>query len=85
MIMLPIHIAIALLSVIYTAYVYFSPTKAKLRGSYALAGLTLATGTWLVVSNPAHLVQACISGLVFLSVIFFGIALAQNKLASANK
>ena len=82
---LPLHVAIALASVIYTAYVYFSPTKAKLRVSYALAGLTVASGTWLILSNPAHMVQACISGLAYLALIFFGIALARNKLASTNK
>lgn len=78
---LPIHIAIALLSIIYTAFVYFMPTKGKLRVSYALVALTVATGTWLVVANPAHMVQSCITGLVYLGVVFFGIALARNKLA----
>ena len=78
---LPIHIAIALLSVIYTAFVYFAPTKGKLRASYVLVALTVATGTWLVVANPAHMVQSCITGLVYLAVVFFGIGLARNKLA----
>lgn len=78
---LPLHIAIALLSVIYTAFVYFSPSKAKLRGSYALVALTVATGTWLIVANPAHMVQSCVTGLLYLGVIFYGIHLASNKLA----
>ena len=81
---LPIHITIALLSVIYTAFVYFSPSKGKLRVSYSLVALTVATGTWLVVANPAHMVQSCITGLVYLGVIFFGIALARNKLANTE-
>lgn len=78
---LPLHITIALLSVIYTAFVYFSPSKAKLRGSYALVALTVATGTWLIVANPAHMVQSCVTGLLYLGVIFYGIHLASNKLA----
>ncbi len=78
---LPLHIAIALTSVIYTAFVYFAPTKAKLRGSYVLVTLTVASGTWLVVANPAHMVQSCITGLVYLGVIFFGIGLAHNKMS----
>jgi hypothetical protein len=76
-----LHIAIALLSIIYTAYVYFAPSRGKLRGSYALAALTVATGTWLIIANPAHMVQSCITGLLYLGVIFYGIHLASNKLA----
>jgi hypothetical protein len=82
---LPFHVAIALISIVYTAFLYFSPTQAKFRVSYALVGLTVGSGTWLILSNPAHMVQACISGLVYLSIIFLGIALARSKLASTNK
>jgi hypothetical protein len=81
---LPLHITIALLSVIYTAYVYFAPSKRKLRVSYTLVALTVASGTWLVVANPAHMVQSCITGLTYLGVIFFGIALARHKLADSE-
>lgn len=83
--MLISHIAIALLSIVFTAYVYFAPSKSKLRTSYILAALTVASGTWLVVSNPAHMVQACTSGLAYLAITFVGIALARNKLAAARK
>lgn len=76
-----LHIAIALISIIYTGYVYFAPSQAKLRGSYALVALTIATGTWLIVANPAHMVQSCITGLVYLGVVFYGIHLASNRLA----
>lgn len=82
--MLATHIAIALISVIYTAYVYIAPSKAKLGGSYVLVALTVATGTWLIIANPAHMVQSCITGLVYLGVIFFGIALAHRKLSSTE-
>jgi hypothetical protein len=76
-----LHIAIALLSIIYTAYVYFAPSRAKLRGSYALVALTVASGTWLIIANPTHMVQSCITGLLYLGVIFYGIHLSSNKLA----
>lgn len=82
---LALHVAIAISSVLYTAYVYFSPTKSKLKASYVFVGLTVASGTWLIIANPAHMVQACVSGLIYLGVIFFGIVLASNKLASTNK
>jgi len=81
---LPLHITIALLSIVYTAYVFFLPTKNKLRVSYTLVALTVATGTWLVVTNPAHMVQSCITGLLYLGVVFSAIALAQHKLAKTQ-
>lgn len=80
--MLIAHITMALFSLAYTAYIYFAPSNAKLRATYALTALTIGTGTWLVVANPAHMVQSCIMGLAYLGVMFFGIALARNKLAA---
>lgn len=80
--MLITHIAIALLSLAYTAYVYFAPTNAKLQTTYVLTALTIGTGTWLVVANPAHMLQSCMMGLVYLGTMFFGIALSRNKLAA---
>lgn len=82
---LTLHIAIALSSVVYTAYVYISPSRAKLNGTYVLTALTIASGTWLVVANPAHMVQACMSGLVYLGAMFLGIALARHKLANTDR
>lgn len=79
-----LHVIIALISVIYTAYIYFSPTHTKLRVSYALAGLTLASGTYLVVQHQAYLLHACVSGLIYLGAVFFGIALARRKLAAST-
>lgn len=79
------HIIIALASVLYTGLMYFSPTRNKLRVSYALVGLTVASGTWLIVANPAHMVQSCMSGLAYLCVVFFGIALARHKLADTQE
>lgn len=80
---LGLHIAIAIASVIYTGYIYFSPSQAKLRGSYVLTALTIASGTWLVAANPAHMVQACLTGLLYLGVMFLGIGLARHKLTNA--
>jgi len=74
------HIVIALSSVIYTAYVYISPSNKKLNAIYGLVGLTVASGTWLIVSNPSHMVSSCVSGLTYLGIMFFGIALARRKL-----
>jgi hypothetical protein len=76
------HIIIALTSVIYTCFVLVSPSSFKIRGSYALIALTLISGTILVVESNAHLVRACMTGIVYVAVMLFGIALAQYRLAS---
>ncbi len=78
------HILIALSSIAYTSYLFFSPSKSKLRISYALVALTLITGTYLVALNPSHIVSACRTGLLYLGVIFFGIFSVQRKLAQAK-
>lgn len=82
---LPLHIVIALASVLYAAFTYFSPSRTKLNVSYALVVMTIASGTWLVVANPAHMVQSCISGLVYIGAVFFAIALARRKLAAEHE
>jgi hypothetical protein len=81
---LPLHILIAVASIIFTAYVYLSPSKRKLSASYALVALTIATGTVLVFQNQAYMLQACMSGLFFLGFEFFAIAMTQRKLASQS-
>jgi hypothetical protein len=78
------HIVIALTSIIVTSWAFFVPSQAKLRATYVLAGLTLVSGTFLVVSAKAHLVQACATGLVYLAIVSFGIVATERKLASAN-
>ncbi len=83
--LLPLHITIALLSLIYTGVVYFAPSRAKLKGSYALTFLTVASGTGLIIANPSHMVQSCITGLAYLGAMFFGIAMARQKLAKESQ
>jgi len=82
---LMLHILIALASLAYAGYVFFRPSHSGLKVTYSLVGLTLASGTYLVWSQPAHMVQACISGLVYIAVVLFATALAQSKLAGAKQ
>ncbi|HWZ65435.1 MAG TPA: heme o synthase [Patescibacteria group bacterium] len=78
---LVLHIAVALSSVIYTGYTYFKPSKTKLLVSYGLIAGMLATGTALVITKPSHLMSACVDGLAYLAIVLTGIALARQKLA----
>lgn len=76
-----LHIAIALSSVAYTTYLYISPSDTKFKVSYGFVAATLASGTYLVVSTGGHLLRSCITGLVYLGIVSFGIRLARTRYA----
>jgi hypothetical protein len=78
--MLLLHITIALLSVAFSTYLYFVPTRVKLRVSYGLVGLTVASGTYLVVASQAAMLRTCMTGLLYVGVMTVVIAAARNKL-----
>jgi hypothetical protein len=81
---LTIHIIIALLSIVLTTYAYIRPTHAVLRGGYAMVGLTLLSGFYLVWVTPSHMLQACTSGLLYVGVVSIGIIAARSKLARSE-
>jgi len=80
-----IHIVIALSSVGYTTYLYFSPSRRHFYTAYALVGSTLASGTYLVISTRSPLLQSCLTGLIYIGVVLFGIATAYRHAASESK
>jgi predicted tellurium resistance membrane protein TerC len=75
------HIIVAIGSLIYTAYVFFNPSKNKLMVSYALTAFTFITGGYLLATEPGHITQTCITGVTYLGFMFIGILAAQRKLA----
>ncbi len=75
------HIIIALVSLGSTTYAFFHPTRLTLRISYLLVALTVATGTYLILMSPAHMLQTCTTGLVYLGVVTLGILAARQRLA----
>ena len=75
------HILVALGSMAQSTYMYFNPSARQLQASYGLVGLTLASGTYLVVSSSGHLLQSCMMGLFYLGVVSVGIISTQRTLA----
>jgi hypothetical protein len=75
------HILIAILGVLATTVLVVSPSKVKVRISYGFATGTLLTGTILTISNPTHLAQSCITGILYFSAIGILIAISQCTLA----
>jgi hypothetical protein len=67
--LLIIHVLAGLLSILTASMAVFGPSRNRLKGTFCLIGLTLATGTYLVLSLSAPLLSSCITGLVYLSVV----------------
>jgi hypothetical protein len=64
---------------------FFSPSQAKLRTTYGLIALTLATGTYLVWSTHSPLISSCATGLLYLGVVMSGVVAANRKLAHEHE
>lgn len=80
-----LHIIIALTSIIYSGITMFSPAKYKLKISYVLIGATFLSGTYLIVTMPAHMVQSCLEGLVYLGAVTTATVFAHKKLAAEER
>ena len=78
-----LHIGVALLSVAFAGYTFIVPSKTKLHISYWLVGGTLASGAYLVVTAPAHMLQACIAGIFYTAILLMMTLLTQHKLNRA--
>lgn len=76
-----LHVAIALSSIIFTTYTYIKPSKTKLNTCYGFIAATLASGTYLVISTHSPMLSSCASGLIYITAVSFGIIPARKKLA----
>jgi multisubunit Na+/H+ antiporter MnhE subunit len=82
--MLLAHIVIALASVAYTTYLFFSPSLSKMRFAEGLVLLTLASGTYVAISTHSNMLQACVSGLVYIAIVSVGLVAARQKLVAIH-
>lgn len=80
-----LHIAVALSSIVFSAFTLFMPSKIKVRISQGLTAATLASGTYLVISMKTNMLRACMTGLVYLAVVSFMIVMANRKLAAEQQ
>jgi hypothetical protein len=77
-----LHVAIAVASILCATFGYIKPTNNNLRMSYLLIALTFTSGFFLVIAEPAHMVRTCLSGIIFLSVVTAGVMLTRRKMAA---
>lgn len=64
-----IHIIIALSSIIIATLAFFKPSSRTLIISYGFIIATIASGTYLLITVPSHILQSCLTGLGYLTVI----------------
>ncbi|HSW66787.1 MAG TPA: hypothetical protein VLI54_06640 [Bacillota bacterium] len=76
------HIAIAIASIAYATYLLFSPSDTKFYVSYALVGLTLMSGTYLVVVSGAPILSSCTTGLIYLAIVSTQLGIARARWAT---
>jgi len=79
-----LHVVIAFSSMISAGYTYFRPSKNRLRISEALVALTLASGTYLIISTHSPILQACEMGLIYLGATLAAIIAAYKKVEELN-
>ena len=79
------HVIIALTSIAIASYSFFRPTSSVIKTSYAFIGLTLASGFYLVVEAPAHMIEACSVGVLYLAIVATGTVAARVKLAKLSR
>ena len=75
------HIFVAIAGIAQASYLLIAPSKTGLRASYTLLGLTLASGTFLIVTTGTHILQGCLMGLLYTGFVTFGIVRARQALA----
>lgn len=64
-----IHVIIALTSIVIASLIFFSPSIKKLIVSYGFIIGTVASGTYLLVTSPSHILQSCMTGLAYLTIV----------------
>ncbi len=78
------HVIVALLSLVSAAYAFFLPSNFKLRVSVALVALTLGSGSYVVWTTHAHMLQACTTGLLYIGATVALMIAARTRLAHSK-
>jgi lipopolysaccharide export LptBFGC system permease protein LptF len=76
-----LHVAIALLSIVLAGYILVRPSRQGLVTSYVMMAATLGSGFYLVTIAPSHMIEACLMGVAYLAVVSVMTAASRVKLA----
>lgn len=76
---LALHILIALGGIVAATINVIKPSRTAFRTTVGLTAGTIGSGVVLTIMNPAHLLQTCISGLAYTTIVIGLTALAQKR------
>ncbi|HET9721417.1 MAG TPA: hypothetical protein VFP32_00085 [Candidatus Saccharimonadales bacterium] len=79
--MLLTHLLIVFSDLICAAIINVRPSLAGIRIIKILTFMTLASGSYLVVSRHASITGACLAGILFLGVVLASVFSARKRLA----
>lgn len=66
--MIMLHVAIALLSLMIGTYVCWRPSERIMKLNYGLIAATTGSGVWLMVTDASQVLHVCVMGLSYLAV-----------------
>ena len=75
-----IHVIIALASIAIASFTFFQPTIKRLIVSYGFILSTVGTGTYLMIAYPSHILQSCLMGLAYLTIVTIATITAHVRL-----
>ncbi len=78
---LVLHIIFALLGILLTTLSLLAPSLKKIRMSYYLVGLTVVTGSYIIVTKHLSIKSVCLSGLLYIGFTVSCLIAASRKLA----
>jgi hypothetical protein len=81
---LVIHIFAAIAGLVMSTIAFFLPTFIKIKISYYLVFLTIATGTIIVIAEHLSILSVCLSGLLYIGYTVSGLIMASRRLANQN-
>lgn len=84
MIIVLTHVVIATTSLLLSTVSAIFPSRTKLRASYVFIGLTLISGTVLVLVTKQPILKTCEAGLAYLAVATSGVLVSARRLAASK-
>jgi hypothetical protein len=79
-----LHILVALGSLVTASVLMARPSVALLRATYGLTTVALLSGTYMIWHSGVQLLQTCVTGLLYVTVVTAAILLGRRRLARAQ-
>jgi hypothetical protein len=82
--LLILHVSAALAGIGMSTYSFISPSLARIRFSFGLVLLTVASGTVIIIKNHLSILSVCLSGLLYIGFTISGLVAASHRLAKQH-